>query len=66
MADKAERVAAVTEKNLRKDLQLSAQLPYQILLPDSGGLPAESLLTGLVSGSVKARANSAIGSLVGP
>jgi hypothetical protein len=65
MADKAQRVADMTEKSLRKDLQSSSQLSYRILLPDSGGLPPQSLLTGLVSGTIKARGNSMIGSVIG-
>jgi hypothetical protein len=52
MANKAEKIATQAEKALRKDLNLSTQLPYQILDPESGGLPVQSALSGHVDGHV--------------
>lgn len=53
MANRAEKIAALVEKHLRKDLNLSSQVPYQILSPESGGLPPQSLLMGYVAGRVQ-------------
>ena len=60
MADPKQIMARTIEKIVRKDLDSSAQLPFQILLPENGGLPPQSLLTGMVSGAVRARANNMI------
>src|SRR5262249_39652954 len=55
MANKAEKIAAQAEKALRKDLNVSAQLPYQILGQESGGHPLQSALRGHVDGRVQIR-----------
>jgi hypothetical protein len=65
MADKTQVMANTVEKSLRKDLQAASPLPYQILSPESGGLPPGSLLTGLVGGPTAARANNLFGDFIG-
>lgn len=65
MTDKLQKIADMTEKSLRKDLNAASPLPYQILSPESGGLPPQSLLTGMVQGRTQIQGNSGIGSIAG-
>jgi hypothetical protein len=55
MANKAEKIATQAEKALRKDVNSTTPLPYQILSQESGGLPPQSALRGHVDGRVQIR-----------
>lgn len=53
MASKEEKVAIIVAEALAKDLHAPSALPYQILSPQSGGLPPQSFLRGFVSGNTR-------------
>lgn len=53
MPNKAEKIATLVEKSLRKDLNASSSLPYTILPPEGEGLPQHSQLAGMLNGHVQ-------------